>query len=908
MITVGVIRNGTTYLSHHLRKNDYWTEGEKQVMGEWIGEGAQRLGLKGTVDDEAFEALRRNRHPRSGELLTARDFKRRMALFDIQLSAPKDVSVLALVGKDERVRDAFVAAVKTAVAEMEHYAAVRERRGEANGTEAVRLTRNFVGALFFHDASRDLDPQLHAHAVLANATWDEERGEWMALQQAEMLRASGYLRQVLYRELAGRLRQLGYETYDMTSIGFSIRGVEHLRERFSKRTRQIQQLAEEFTRQKGRRPTKREIEVLVRESRANKLTEVSTPEVRARQLAELNDTERDALDRLVKNARNRRREGETVSVGQTLTVLTAALRHVYERRSVVREGEVLSAALELHPEFYRWRELREALETHPDAIRRHGEMSLRHIHREELAAAQRVTAGRNTRFALGDPARLPEKLTAGQRKAAEALLRSKDFVAVLIGDAGTGKTTVLVSIQAAHCAAGGKPFLPLAPTTRAREALEASGFDQADTVQRFLVSDAMQAESAGRVLLVDEAGLLSTQQLDALTRIAEGRRARLLLVGDTKQHYSVQRGDALRNVIRHTTTPVVRLSEVLRQRDERDRRFSRLLGGGDVTEAFYYAERRGMIRQTGDDQTLFAEAAEHYAQNVARGIDTLVVIPFWEEIERFNAEARDALRRRGLLGAAEVTRESVKPLTWTDEQKIHWDQYQVGDWLLFVRDTHYFRRGTAAPVAAVLPDGLRVLRPNGRFAKITRRQRGAFEVGRLQTLAVAPGERLLIRGREDEQGFENGDLVDVAAVDPERNEILLRDGRTLPAGFRAWTYGHAFTSYRAQGSTAEESLIVLGEVAERALLARQFYVGNTRYRGSHRIYVSHREPILKRLALADPGRELATEFVRRQNITLAEEIAIRPLQRMGARARRMWRGMTAHWEHVRETMRERNQI
>lgn len=81
------------------------------------------------------------------------------------------------------------------------------------------------------------------------------------------------MRQVLYRELAARLRQLGYESYEMNSIWFAVRGVEHLRERFSKRTRHIQELAEEFTRTKGRQPTKAEVEVLVRESRPNKLTE-----------------------------------------------------------------------------------------------------------------------------------------------------------------------------------------------------------------------------------------------------------------------------------------------------------------------------------------------------------------------------------------------------------------------------------------------------------------------------------------------------------------------------------------------------------------------------------------------------------------------------------------------------------
>src|SRR5581483_11845936 len=98
-------------------------------------------------------------------------------------------------------------------------------------------------------------------------------------------------RQVLYRELAGRLRSLGYEPYEMNSKGFSIRGVEHLRERFSKRTNHVQKLAEEFSAQKGRKATKREVEILVRESREDKLTEVSTPQVRTRQRAELNPDE-----------------------------------------------------------------------------------------------------------------------------------------------------------------------------------------------------------------------------------------------------------------------------------------------------------------------------------------------------------------------------------------------------------------------------------------------------------------------------------------------------------------------------------------------------------------------------------------------------------------------------------------
>lgn len=907
MITVGVIKNGSNYLSHHLRKNDYWAEGEKEVEGEWIGEGARALSLSGIVTDRPFNALRENRHPATGEQLTAREHASRVVFFDIQLSAPKDVSVLAMVGGDDRVRSAFVDSVKVALEEMERFAAVRERRGDAATTEQFRLTGNIVGGLFFHDASRDLDPQLHAHAVLANATWDPARSEWLALQPAEMLRASSYLRQVLYRELSGRLRSLGYEPYELHSKGFSVRGVEHLRERFSKRSRAVEKLAADFAAEKGRKPTKREIEILVRESREDKLTEVSTPEVRARQRAELSAVEAERLDALVNRARAQLPR-EQWSHGNAQAILDAALRHVFERNSVAREGAVLGAALELHPDFFRWRDLRAALEVHPDTIRKEGELTLRMIRREEAATVERVRMGRNTRFVLGDPAALPPTLTVGQRVAASEILGSRDFASVLVGDAGTGKTTVLTAIEGAHLAAGGKRFMPLAPTTKARDALVESGFNAADTVQRFLVSEVMQREAVGRVLLVDEAGLLSTQQLDALTKIAYEARARLLLVGDTKQHYSVERGDALRNVVDHANAPVVRLAEVLRQRNEADRQFSRLLASGDAAEAFAYAARHGMIRETGDDETLFAKAAEHFVENRVKGIGTLVVIPFWDEIERFNAQVRPALRNAGLLGEVEVVREAVKPLSWTAEQKAHWEQYQIGDRLVFARNTRFFKRGASAEVVAVLRDGIMVRGSNGREAKLTRKQRAAFDVGRVQTLAVSAGDRLLIRGRDDDAGFANGDFKEVAQVDPVANRIVFRDGRELPPGFAAWTYGHAITSYRSQGSTSEESLLVLGEVAARALARRQFYVGNTRFRGAHAIYVANKDEILARLNRIDDGRELATEFMQRHRMAERERFVPRVIRDMRPEVRVAWLAATAKQQRTRQQRAERRSV
>jgi ATP-dependent exoDNAse (exonuclease V) alpha subunit len=158
----------------------------------------------------------------------------------------------------------------------------------------------------------------------------------------------------------------------------------------------------------------------------------------------------------------------------------------------------------------------------------------------------------------------------------------------------------------------------------------------------------------------------------------------------------------------------------------------------------------------------------------------------------------------------------------------------------------------------------------------------------VQTLAVAAGDRLLIRGRDDDAGFSNGDFTEVGHVDPVANRIVLTDGRELPPNFAAWTYGHALTSYRSQGSTSEESLLVLGEVATQALARRQFYVGNTRFRGAHAIYLSNKDEILRRIVSPDTDRELATEFMERHGLVENEHLVPRPVRKLGAHLRNAW--------------------
>src|SRR3984957_1973300 len=169
------------YFKEHLQVGDYYMEG-RRVMGQWIGQGAESLGLAGVTHTDEFLKLCRNLHPTTDERLTQRhngtrmeagkdgnlhEVANRRVFYDFTFSPPKSVSIAALVGGDSRIVEAHNRAVVAALIELEQFAATRVR---AEGSLSDRTTANIVCAVFQHDTSRALDPHLHSHCILFNAT------------------------------------------------------------------------------------------------------------------------------------------------------------------------------------------------------------------------------------------------------------------------------------------------------------------------------------------------------------------------------------------------------------------------------------------------------------------------------------------------------------------------------------------------------------------------------------------------------------------------------------------------------------------------------------------------------------------------------------------------------------------
>src|SRR5258708_1143678 len=137
MLTIRAMSRGAGYAKNHLEQNDYYAEGEK-VKGQWFGKGAEKLGLSGEVQHEQFERVRQGLHPDTGEKLRQRKSADRPAkdgskqregrtLYDFTFSAPKSISIMAILGKDERLLEAHQRAVAEALAHLEQFAATRVR-------------------------------------------------------------------------------------------------------------------------------------------------------------------------------------------------------------------------------------------------------------------------------------------------------------------------------------------------------------------------------------------------------------------------------------------------------------------------------------------------------------------------------------------------------------------------------------------------------------------------------------------------------------------------------------------------------------------------------------------------------------------------------------------------------------
>ena len=212
MLSVATVRSAKGAAGYFAADN-YYSPGEAETSGEWFGKGADALGLTGNVDKETFEALLKGSLPDGSQVGNP---DRHRAGIDLTFSLPKSWSLLALVGGDRRILEAYRAAVKETLGWAERNAA--ETRMEVKGKEKVVATGNLIVALFEHDTSREQEPQAHVHAIVANATQGPD-GKWRALHNDKLWSLNTLFNAMTMASFRDKVEALGYAVGDRGKHG-----------------------------------------------------------------------------------------------------------------------------------------------------------------------------------------------------------------------------------------------------------------------------------------------------------------------------------------------------------------------------------------------------------------------------------------------------------------------------------------------------------------------------------------------------------------------------------------------------------------------------------------------------------------------------------------------------------------
>ncbi|MFZ5496519.1 MAG: MobF family relaxase [Verrucomicrobiota bacterium] len=895
MLTIRTCKAFNKALGEYLRQADYYSQGMK-VEGYAQGRLCTQVGLAEghAITDEAFARIAGNHHAETGQKLTERMAAGRRAGYDAVFNAPKSVSIQAFLGGDERLIAAHEAAVQEALRELERYACHQGGRGI---NKRYQTSGAIAAAVFRHGESRALDPHLHSHAFIFNVTRDHtDPSRMLALESSPIFERTKYLTEVYRNALAREVQALGYAV-ERRPDGFELAGISsELLERFSKRAAERDRAIAAREAELGRELSRDEIAFLVRENRAEKQYELMPEEVRRRQREQLSDGELMLLQAL-KSVSPPAPALEVVALKE---VIARAAEHVFERKTVVPEHEFMAEVIRQSYGTHRLDDIKTVIARETAGLLvSEGQVSTQASLDLERALVQQINAGvgaYDSELGFVSQDRL-SGLQRDQQAAVRTVLGSFDRITVLRGRAGTGKTTVLAT-AIEGITPFGREVACFAPSTQAVDILKQDGaaqsadgrisagqvLAQADTVQRLLVDQAVQQSIRQKVVIVDEYGLLSTRQLKELVDVVEKQSARLVLVGDSGQHKSVEAGDAARIVEKETRVRVVELKEVRRQAaNPAYKAAAEDLAAERVAAGLRKLDHMGAVVEVANPTDRRCRMVDEWframqeTRQVRTGVGVqeqaktaLMVAPTWVEIDALNIHARHKLRAAGRISGSDQTFVSLRAKDWTKAQQKDIRNYQPGDIVVAHKATKQFGKGEELRVVRKEKGRLILTSPRGEISVSPRQSGLAWTVSEERAIPVAAGDRLRLRAVAHAQASDggmqrlaNGATFTVRSVDAA-GRLVLADGSLLQS--RQVVYGYAMTSHAAQGITVDK-VFVAGAASREGL-----YVSATRGRESIRLFVPDREAFLEATRLRSEARMSALEFLRHRSI----QPALRP--------------------------------
>jgi conjugative relaxase-like TrwC/TraI family protein len=899
-------KNGTArYFTDHLSTSDYYSKGQGILRGKTF----EHMELsKREMTYEVFASLEKNLHPETGASLTPRTNRTRQEWginpktgkrelqtvdnrrpgLDLPFVVPKTLSEV-MAENPGQVTDAIekicVSSMDKAMQLAESLAKTRVRIA---GAQDDRATGNMLYLSVIHRDARPVgtnvaDPYWHCHNFIFNVTFDPVEKRLKAVQLHDVLKHADTIDAYFLSEIERGLTKLGIGTertpdgrsFEVTSVKgkeiFSKRRNEIFKHEIqnSKKIETLTQYRLMAAAKMGKTLDYEKVKTEIRNEQGKQLAQgkkvLSLQEKLAALRAQMTPEIRESLQWDAATSAPRRNWRTPDQAKEEV------LHSAFKQKSVVHEmalaGELLRAtggAMRLD----------EAIEyARSSAFIRLGDgiITTEHVKQEEVRMRETCRDGWDQyEPIISDTDReIRDPLVSGaldQANATRFIWNSRDLVTDVSGLAGAGKSTMLKEVIPAIKETG-RPIVLLAPTSASENNLH-KDFPEAITLQKFEadIEREILHLQPGTVIMLDEVSMVSVPQLGRLVDLVKDKQFRLVTLGDSDQHHSVERGDAIRILQDSKSIRSVQLTETYRaQVQYLKESVLDLKAGGDRCEtAFNRLDEHGDIREIQDIDELRAAAVETHLDAVRSGYLAILASPVHAEARAAAAIVRETLKSEGLIEQEDhtitrLTRLDVDGLELRDP--LH---YQEGRVVSFhCKAAGGFKPGQKWRVKGLDGETIQLER-DGITKTFNPRVKGKWSVYDTEEIVVSVGDQVRLTESFQERGaaFKNNDIAKVAAIDADR--ITLDDGRSLRRDYLHLDQGVCITSYASECRTVRQMVAIAPLSSFSEMDQKAFYVLASR--ATHKaIFYTDCKEALREAALRPGDRQSVWEYQKTAN-------------------------------------------
>jgi conjugative relaxase-like TrwC/TraI family protein len=856
----------------------------------WQGQGAELLGLQGAIDAERFRELLAgniDEQTQIGRGSIRSDSKIRLGI-DLTFSAPKSVSLQALVYGDIEIIKAHEKAVARAIEMAETRAQARKK---IQGKSMIETTGNLVVAKFRHETSRAQDPQLHTHAIVLNMTKRQD-GQWRALKNDEIIQSTRFLGAVYNSELAAELQKLDFELKFGRDGNFELAHISREQiEAFSHRSQEVETWLMEKGLDRTTATSQQKQQAALLSSQKKVVLEREALHQSWQQRAKALGISFNKIQFQQQNTSSNQFIPAEEAATQSLHY---AIEHLIERQSIIFERELMDIALQHAVGRAKWADLDKEITRKIKKGELIQEAPLYRSSDEDSTIAEPLTRSQwvehlaktgipisqakkeiqnailqgmliqaEVRYTTPEALKreetilqlecegrnclqpiLPNKkahallqhsdLNQGQKQAASLILSTNNRVVGIQGYAGTGKSHMLDKTKQLIEAQGFK-VRALAPYGNQVKALQELNV-KANTLASFIRGKEKDID-AKTVLVIDEAGVVPTRLMEKVLRLAEKAGSRVVLLGDTAQTKAIEAGRPF-DQLQAAGMQTALMDEIQRQKDFELKKAVELAAQGHSAQALKHVHD---VYEIKDNQARHNTIAKEYVQLSSEDRERTIIVTGTNEARReINRQVRIGLKLEG----TGVTYNTLNRRDTTQAERVYAKHYRIGDFIQPERS--YPRTGLVRGMLYKVEDcsnGNRLMvrcmenQQAIEFNPMTYRKLSVYEPDRKE---LSVGDVVRVTRNDKNLDIANGDRFKIASISPQQISIT-NGSRTVKLDSQDplhLDYAYASTVHSSQGLTADRVLID-AHVQSRTTAKDVFYVALSRARFETRAYTNN---------------------------------------------------------------------